>query len=156
MTHNKFCIPLEPNKQPSKTLLVGKLLYTLVSMDNENACYQLVVGRRKKKRRPFVCSTICIIGDGRFVPTTPCSGIREALADGNNGSPYLNTLTSTGGTSPYTYTISAGTLPTGLSLVADAISGTPTVDDTFNFTVTSTDANGCTGSQDFSITVFSI
>ena len=40
---------------------------------------------------------------------------------------FSQTLTSTGGTAPYTYTLSSGTLPTGLSLSsAGVLSGTPT------------------------------
>lgn len=46
------------------------------------------------------------------------------------------TLTATGGNTPYTWSISAGALPTGLSLNSSTgqITGTPTAGGTFNFT----------------------
>ncbi|MGH6690172.1 MAG: beta strand repeat-containing protein, partial [Gammaproteobacteria bacterium] len=59
-------------------------------------------------------------------------------------------VTATGGTGPHTFQVTAGTFPPGLSLASGgAISGTPTNTGSFNFTVTATDANGCTGSQAF-------
>src|SRR6202158_4244491 len=52
----------------------------------------------------------------------------SSLPSGSVGAPYSATLTGSGGTSPYTWTVSAGTLPAGLSLNASngAITGTPT------------------------------
>ncbi len=49
-------------------------------------------------------------------------------ANGTVGTPYSVTLAATGGIGPYTYTVSAGTLPAGLSLNSSTgvISGTPT------------------------------
>jgi hypothetical protein len=51
-----------------------------------------------------------------------------ALPDGVVGSPYSVTLTSSGGTAPYTWALTSGTLPAGLALnaAAGAIAGTPT------------------------------
>jgi hypothetical protein len=63
-------------------------------------------------------------------------------------------ITASGGTGPYTFQVTAGALPTGLSLASDGtISGTATHTGTFNFTVTATDAALCTGSQAFSIAI---
>ncbi|MDB6116910.1 MAG: putative Ig protein [Verrucomicrobiaceae bacterium] len=51
------------------------------------------------------------------------------------------TLTFSGGTAPFNWTVSAGTLPPGLKLTsAGVLSGTPTVAGTFNFTVALTDS----------------
>jgi hypothetical protein len=51
------------------------------------------------------------------------------------------TLTAANGTAPYTWAITSGALPTGLSLSsAGVLSGTPTAFGTFNFTVTVTDS----------------
>jgi len=64
-------------------------------------------------------------------------------------------VTASGGTGPYTFTLTSGSLPTGLSLASGgAISGTPTATGLFNFTVTATDTVSlCTGSQSFSISI---
>jgi hypothetical protein len=57
--------------------------------------------------------------------------------------------------STYTFAVTSGSLPTGLSLSsAGAISGTPTATGNFTFTVTATDSGSlCTGSQSFSIAI---
>ena len=62
---------------------------------------------------------------------------------------------ATGGTPGYTYTVTQGsTLPAGLSLsTGGALSGTPTVAGSYNFTITATDSRGCTATASFAITV---
>ncbi|MBV9070854.1 MAG: S-layer family protein [Acidobacteria bacterium] len=57
--------------------------------------------------------------------------------------------------STYTFNVTSGALPTGLSLSsAGAISGTPSATGNFTFTVTATDTVSlCTGSQSFSIAI---
>jgi Putative Ig domain len=52
----------------------------------------------------------------------------SSLPNGQVGAAYTATLMATGGTTPYTWSLTSGTLPTGLSLNASsgAITGTPT------------------------------
>lgn len=89
-----------------------------------------------------------------FVPPALVITTGSTLADGTVGTAYSSTLTATGGTSPYTWAKTAGTLPTGLTLASDGkISGTPTAAATYNFTVTVTDSDATTTSKAFSITV---
>ncbi|GAB3791141.1 putative Ig domain-containing protein [Dyella agri] len=72
---------------------------------------------------------------------------------------YNQSITATGGTSPFTYAVTAGSLPAGVLLNASTgtLSGTPTVYGNFNFTVTATDSSGGTGpynsSQAYSLVV---
>jgi uncharacterized repeat protein (TIGR01451 family) len=67
---------------------------------------------------------------------------------------YTDTLTATGGATPYTFSVSSGSLPTGLSLSASGvISGTPTATGTFSFTVKLVDANGQSTTKATSITI---
>jgi methionine-rich copper-binding protein CopC len=68
-----------------------------------------------------------------------------ALPNGQQGTAYSQALTATGGTAPYSYVITAGALPTGLSLTNGTIAGTPTANGTFNFTITATDASAAPG-----------
>ena len=77
------------------------------------------------------------------------------LPDGSLGNAYDQTVTASGGTAPYTFSVSAGALPDGLTLNPSTgqISGTPTVANTFNFTITATDDNGCTGSQAYTVNI---
>ncbi len=78
------------------------------------------------------------------------------LPNGQPATAYSQMLVAAGGTAPYTFALSSGSgpLPDGLTLASDGtISGTPTVLDTFDFTVTITDSNGGTCDQDLSITI---
>jgi hypothetical protein len=68
--------------------------------------------------------------------------------------PYSETITATGGTAPYTFSITSGAQPTGLTLSSGGtLSGTPTVTGPFSFTVNATDANNFNGSKSYSVTV---
>ena len=63
-------------------------------------------------------------------------------------------ITATGGAGTLTYTITQGTLPTGLALsTTGLLSGTPTVTGSFSFTVKAADAFGDFASKAFSLTV---
>lgn len=89
-------------------------------------------------------------------PTLNISPINSPIGAVN--APYAsNPLQTTGGTAPYTYGVTNGSLPTGLTLNTSngVISGTPTASGSFNFTITATDAANCTGSRAYSISVIS-
>lgn len=67
---------------------------------------------------------------------------------------YSETVTASGGTAPYSFSLSAGSLPTGMSFSsAGAFSGTPSTAGTYNFTVTVADTHGFTGSRAYSVVV---
>lgn len=78
-----------------------------------------------------------------------------ALTNGTVGAAYGETISASAGGSPYTYAVTAGTLPTGLSLDGStgALSGTPTTDGSYSFTITATDAYGAEGSANYTLTV---
>jgi type II secretory pathway pseudopilin PulG len=74
--------------------------------------------------------------------------------DNENG--YLQTLTGTGGTPAYAWTVTTGTLPSGLTLSSStgAITGTlGGLASSQTFTVTLTDANGVTATRSLTLTV---
>jgi hypothetical protein len=72
-----------------------------------------------------------------------------------NNAGYSQTIVASGGTGAVTFSITAGALPTGLSIDTNTgvISGTPSAANTFNFTVTATDANGASGARAYSIVI---
>lgn len=75
--------------------------------------------------------------------------------DGQFGLAYSHALSVSGGTAPYTWAISSGALPTGLSLNAatGAITGVPSAGGTFAFTVQVTDSITAVGTVNCSITI---
>lgn len=77
------------------------------------------------------------------------------LPDGGTTIPYNQSVSASGGAAPYTYALTAGNLPAGLTLDANtgAITGTPTTAEVASFTITATDANNCSGSMAYSITI---
>ncbi len=70
----------------------------------------------------------------------PLAITSSTLPSGTNGTAYSQALQASGGTPSYTWSISSGSLPTGMSLASGVISGTPTVSGSFNFTVSVTDS----------------
>jgi len=93
----------------------------------------------------IACPTVAVSG------TLPSAAVQDT-AYGNQ------TLTVSGGTAPYTWTV-IGSLPTGLSLTSGAtpttarISGTPTVVQSVTFTIRATDVNGCFKDTGYTIAV---
>jgi Putative Ig domain len=80
-----------------------------------------------------------------------------SLANGQVGAAYSAAVTATGGTTPYSWSVSSGSLPTGLSLAASTgqISGTPSTAGTFSFAiqVTDTSATRQTATKQYTVTV---
>jgi Ice-binding-like/Putative Ig domain/Dockerin type I domain/NHL repeat len=119
--------------------LAGTFNFTITAKDT-NLCpgsraYSIVIG-------PPICPVIGV-------------GSLTGLPIGAIGSAYNQTISTFGGTTPYTFSVTTGALPNGLSLNATtgAITGTPNLAGTFNFTITVLDANGCSGSQAYSLTI---
>jgi len=76
-----------------------------------------------------------------FYKTTPAI-TTTSLPNGTIGQAYSQTLGAVGGTTPYTWGITGGALPNGLSLNASTgvVSGTPTVGGNYSITVQVTDS----------------
>ena len=89
----------------------------------------------------FICPTITI--------TT------TSLPGGIEGMSYSQTIMTTGGMTPITFSIVSGSLPPGLSINSSTgtISGTPTAGGTFNFTVQATSGCGSVATQPLSISI---
>jgi hypothetical protein len=78
----------------------------------------------------------------------------SSLPAGTNGTAYSATMGATGGTSPYTWAITSGTLPTGMSFSSSGVfSGTPSVTTTVSLTIQATDAASYTASTTLSLVI---
>ncbi len=87
--------------------------------------------------------------------TAPCSTIAispSSIPAGTKDAAYSQTFTPSGGTGPYTLSLT-GTLPTGIAFLAGVLSGTPTVTGGFPFTVNAVDSNGCSGGASYTLRV---
>jgi len=73
---------------------------------------------------------------------------------GTTGTAYSQALSGVGGTGPYTFAVTAGTLPAGVTLSsAGLLSGTPTSAGSYPFTVTATDSLSASGSQAYTLSI---
>jgi sugar lactone lactonase YvrE len=98
----------------------------------------------------YTTQSISLSGTGQLqIALSPSS-----LTAGMVGIVYSQTITASGGTSPYTFAVTAGSLPAGVTLSSSgALSGTPTAGGTFNFTIGVTDTASKTASQAYTLTV---
>jgi len=86
---------------------------------------------------------------------TPLSISTTTLPDGVVDEAYNASLTAAGGTPPYSWSVSDGTLPPGLTLNPDGtVTGTPTTSGTYTFTAKVTDAASRTAEESFSIAIY--
>src|SRR6185436_10534392 len=89
---------------------------------------------------------------------SPPPGPPVPLATGFAGKSYSGAFLSTNGNGPTTWSISAGSLPPGLSIntipnISATITGTPTTLGTFPFTVRAQELSGLTATQQYTIDV---
>ncbi len=88
--------------------------------------------------------------------TNPISITGTLPATGTVGTAYSGSLTASGGTSPYTWTVTglpAGVTPSNTSSATVTVSGTPTASGTSAVTATVTDSKGGTANYTVSIVV---
>jgi len=83
----------------------------------------------------------------------------SSLPNGILGTPYAGALAASGGGGPYTYAVTSGSMPPGLSLNVPNpgdVTGTPTATGTFTFDITATDTfapGTCTGAASYSVII---
>ena len=109
------------------------------------------------KNKEGSTSTRSVAVTGTAVAAVPVSITTGSLSSGQVSSTYAATLTASGGTSPYSWSVSSGTLPAGLSLSASSgqINGTPTQNGTSTFTIQVKDSSSPaqTATESLSITI---
>jgi subtilisin family serine protease len=116
-----------------------------------------VVGRQVSFNQPQLTNgraVSCTFGSTPPPPPVPTI-TTTSLPGGVVGTAYSQTLQATGGTPPFTWSVSSGVLPAGLTLNAGtgAVTGTPTSAGTFSFTVRVTDSLSQFDTQDLSVVV---
>ena len=80
--------------------------------------------------------------------------VPAALAEGEAGVAYSQTLTATGGTGAASFAIDSGTLPPGLTLAPGGqLTGTPTQGGSYTFTVRASAPNAVAGTRSYTVVV---
>ncbi|OGM97667.1 MAG: hypothetical protein A2735_03630 [Candidatus Yanofskybacteria bacterium RIFCSPHIGHO2_01_FULL_41_21] len=95
-----------------------------------------------------VCSGNCQAPTGGVLAIATAS-----LPDAVQNTAYTQSLSATGGTAPYIWTLSSGTLPVGLAISGSNISGTPTTTGTATFTVKVEDSSSAKQSATKGLTI---
>ena len=126
--------PEDSLSAPTGGLSAGTHSWYVVAVD--------AVGNQSAPSAPITFNVVLVVITQTTVP------------NGAVASAYDQTLTATGGAAPYSFVISAGALPAGLSLnTSGRLSGTPTAGGVFNFTVRATDSVSQSATQAFSLTI---
>src|SRR5437899_4132170 len=87
---------------------------------------------------------------------SPLSITTTSLSSGTVGVAYSATLSAAGGTPPYTWSLTAGSLPPGLALsTSGSISGMPTAVGSYSFTIQAADSAGQKASKAFTVSIAS-
>ena len=137
-TWTQYTITISGLPAPTSGRMAFRYFVTSAGLSGTNSDY---IGIDQVDYTPYVCPAFTMTTGG-------------ALTGGGWGVSYSGGLTQTGALGTPSYAVTAGALPPGLNLSAGGtISGTPTALGTFNFSVTVSDASGCSGSQGYSITV---
>jgi hypothetical protein len=80
--------------------------------------------------------------------------VPATLPTGILGLAYSQTISGNGGVGPYTFAVTAGALPAGLTLTTSGVlSGIPRTSGGFTITIRATDANGCVGPLAYTLIV---
>jgi len=124
----------------------GKLTGTPTETGSHTIEITATNSRSERKTQTYTFN-VAEIAEITIDPTT--------IPDGEVGASYGPLkLTASGGTAPYTFRITAGVMPAGISLRSDGtIQGTPTNSGIANFTVEVTDANSATAMRSYSLTI---
>lgn len=109
----------------------------------------MVTATSKQDSSKFAKATVTVD------PVNPSLAITtNNLPEGHQGFSYSEVFAATGGTTPYSWRISAGAPPAGIAMNGSGdLAGMPTAAGTSNFTVTVTDATSKTATGNFTMLV---
>lgn len=129
-------------------LTLNPTLGTISGTPSSSGVYPFTVTMKDSQNNTTTANLSISVGGG--IAITP-----STLPGGTVGTAYSQTLTETSGQPPCTWSVAAGTLPTGLTLdpASGVLSGTPTAAGTFAFTAQVTDSLGSTGQMRYSVTI---
>jgi sugar lactone lactonase YvrE len=136
-------------RQPSGATVLG------LSVGNHTVSFTTISGWTTPSNQVVsVSPNSTATASGTYVVQLPPQVTTFALPNAANGLAYSQQLSAIYGKLPYSWSLLSGSLPSGLTLAANGlISGTPTNNGTFNFTVKVTDALSERATQPLTLTV---
>jgi len=109
---------------------------------------------------PRIVNGVVDIGSIENDNTGPPTINPVSFPDGDPGNSYSANVVVSGPGGPYSFSITQGALPDGLSITSTGstgrigiLSGTPTTAGTFTFTLSAADSSGDTGSRDYTLKI---
>jgi hypothetical protein len=118
----------------SDTLPIGMTLSTagvFAGTSSQSGTFNFTVSAADCEATPVIASQALSL-----LVSAPLSIATTSLPSGTVNTAYSTTVSAAGGVAPYSWSVSSGTLPTGISVASTgAISGTPSVSGTFNVTL---------------------
>ncbi len=137
MQWTQFTITISGLSAPTSGRIAFRYFVTNGGLDGTNSDF---IGIDDFVYTPYVCPAL------NLSPST----LNPAYA----GLPFNQSFSQTGGLGATSYSVSAGTLPAGLTLQPNGtLSGTPSATGSSTFSITVTDASGCEGTQSYTIDV---
>jgi len=137
MSWTQFSVTISGLSAPTSGRIAFRYFVTSAGSGGTNSDY---IGIDNFVYSPYVCPTLNVS------PST----LNAAFA----GLPFNQSITQTGALGNSNFAVSAGTLPPGLSLTPNGtLSGTPSATGNYSFSITVTDASGCTGTQSYNMSV---
>ena len=107
--------------------------------------FTLIVNAWSSYGQDYVIHIDCD-GDIRIAP--------RSLAPGSTGKPYATSLSASGGSPPYGFSIPNGALPPGLTLSPqEKLSGLPTQPGDYTFEIEARDANNCAARNSYTLSI---
>lgn len=110
-------------------------------------------------RRLRAVVTLCLlVGCSSEIgsPGEPLRILAPTLPNAVLNEPYNETIITSGGLRPYTFTLDDGALPNGIALQGGTLRGTPSELGSFSFSVSVSDANLASTFKTFSLTVIEV
>jgi len=150
-TTSTASVSLSIGANPNGGSLTGT---TTVAAVNGTATFgDLSISRSGTGYSLIASSTVPGATSNSFAITCPTITVGpSSLPNGTLGFAYTSSLSATGGTTPFSFAVTSGNVPTGLILNSNGmLTGTPTSVGTFNFTITATAESGCIGSRAYSV-----
>lgn len=145
-----YTVTLSPGSNPLPTGLVLSTTGLITGIPTQTGTFQLLIRVTQPSGLMGDTPVTLSVGTAAAIVIQP-----ETLPNGTATVSYAQQLTASGGTETgYTFLVTAGALPAGMTLTtAGLLSGVPAAAGTFSFTVSATDSGSNVGSRNYDLVI---